>query len=41
MNWTRNSWKNFPIKQQPQYSNEDSNVIDDIKTNMSSFPGIV
>ena len=39
--WQKNSWHNFPIKQQPQYSENDLQSINGIKQRISQFPGIV
>lgn len=41
MQWQKNSWQSFPIKQQPQYSQQDINLIENIKNQMEQFPGIV
>lgn len=41
MIWSKTSWKHFPIKQQPSYSDEDLPKIEEIKKQISTFPGIV
>lgn len=41
MTWQKDSWKNFSIKQQPNYSPQDITAIEHIKQNISSMPGIV
>lgn len=41
MEWNKKSWKNFPIKQQPEYSSNDLSEVESIKERISFFPGIV
>jgi 3-deoxy-7-phosphoheptulonate synthase len=41
MKWTKKSWHNFPISQQPSYTLQDNLEIEKIKSRMSIFPGIV
>ncbi|MBM5782992.1 MAG: 3-deoxy-7-phosphoheptulonate synthase class II [Pelagibacterales bacterium] len=38
-NWTVNSWRNFPIKQQPTYDNQD--LLKAVEKQLSSFPPLV
>jgi len=39
MNWTKNSWRNFPIKQQPNYINIDE--LKRVESELSVLPPIV
>lgn len=41
MNWSKNSWQKFPIKQQPLYSESEFLEITNIKEKIASYPGIV
>lgn len=38
-NWSVNSWRNFPIKQQPTYENKA--VLKDVEQQLKSFPPLV
>ena len=39
MSWTPSSWRNFPIKQQPTY--QDQNLLKTVEEKLSSFPPII
>jgi 3-deoxy-7-phosphoheptulonate synthase len=39
MNWTPNSWRNFPIKQQPNYL--DKTVLEDIENKLRGYPPLI
>ena len=39
MSWTPNSWRNFPIKQQPTY--EDKELLEKIEAELSSYPPLI
>ncbi len=39
MKWTPNSWRDFPIKQQPTY--EDKNALNDVEAELSSYPPLI
>jgi 3-deoxy-7-phosphoheptulonate synthase len=39
MKWTPSSWRDFPIKQQPTYENE--NALKDVETELSSYPPLI
>ncbi len=39
MRWTPNSWRDFPIKQQPTY--EDKKALNDVEAELSSYPPLI
>lgn len=39
MNWTRSSWRDFPIKQQPTY--EDQEALKSVESELSSYPPLI
>ena len=39
MSWTPSSWRNFPIKQQPEY--EDKVALGKVETELSSYPPLI
>jgi len=39
MKWTPSSWRNFPIKQQPSY--EDQDILKDVEAELSSYPVLI
>ncbi len=39
MSWTPNSWRNFPIKQQPIY--EDQELLKKVESEMASYPPLI
>jgi len=39
MNWTPSSWRDFPIKQQPTY--EDQDALKDVEAELSSYPPLI
>ena len=39
MKWTPSSWRDFPIKQQPTYENE--NALKDVEAELSSYPALI
>ena len=39
MKWTPNSWRDFPIKQQPTY--EDKKALNDVEAELSSYPPLI
>ena len=39
MSWKPNSWRNFPIKQQPTY--EDKNLLKSVEEKIASFPPLI
>jgi len=39
MKWTPSSWRDFPIKQQPTY--EDENALKDVEAELSSYPPLI
>ena len=41
MKWTPSSWQQFPITQQPSYTQEDVLAIKEVKQKIKQFPGIV
>lgn len=38
-NWSKNSWRNFPIKQQPTYPNQEQ--LKAVEATLSTFPSLV
>jgi 3-deoxy-7-phosphoheptulonate synthase len=38
-NWTANSWRNFPIKQQPTYENQG--LLKETEAQLKNFPPLV
>ena len=39
MSWTPSSWRNFPIKQQPQYQDQD--LLKKVENELSSYPPLI
>ncbi len=39
MNWASNSWRTFPIKQQPTY--QDSALVKEVETELASYPPLI
>ncbi len=39
MNWAPNSWRNFPIKQQPTY--KDMALVKEVETELASYPPLI
>ena len=39
MSWTPSSWRNFPIKQQPTY--EDQELLKKVEAELSSYPPLI
>ncbi len=39
MSWSPNSWRDFPIKQQPTYPNQE--LLEEVETELKSFPPLI
>ncbi|MEA1879051.1 MAG: 3-deoxy-7-phosphoheptulonate synthase class II [Campylobacterota bacterium] len=39
MSWTPNSWRNFTIKQQPTYENQE--ILNEVEAKLSSYPPLI